>query len=247
MKKYLIRLLALPLLLATFAHAGESEDLIRAKLKTVLPDAQVIQIDAMPVSGFPGGLFQVTLRNYEPVLVTGDGRYVIQGDILEIRNGDLVSVTDQMMAVTRRQELARVKAEDMVVFPATGKLQRVLYVFTDVDCGYCRKFHAQVPELNRRGVEVRYLAFPRGGMASPVAGKLNGVWCSPDRRKAMTEAKRGTQVAPAAAVCKAPVKAQYDLGNQLGVRGTPAVFSDEGLQLGGYVPVEELARSLKLR
>lgn len=248
MKKYLTGLLALfPLLLAAGAHAGV-EDVLRAKIRAALPEIEITTITPVPVAGFPGGLYQVSSKNYEPVLATGDGRYVIQGDLLELRNGSLSSVTDQMLAAERSEALAQVKAEDMVIFPAAGnKPKRVVYVFTDVDCGYCRKFHAQMPDLNARGIEVRYLAFPRGGPSSPVAGKLAGVWCAKDRQRAMNDAKRGVQLAAATALCKHPVKSQYEVGSALGVRGTPAIFSQDGMHLGGYLPTDELAKTLQLR
>lgn len=248
MKKFYAGLLMLAVgLMAPQVQAADPEALIRARLKAVLPEAEVTSVKLMPVEGFPAGLYQVTTRNYEPVIVTGDGRYMLQGDLLEIKGSAFASVTDQMLAVDRSQALAKVKLEDMVIFPATGKAKRVLYVFTDVDCGYCRKFHEEVPELNQRGVEVRYLAFPRGGTSSPVAGKLSSVWCAKDRQRAMTDAKRGTALAAATALCKNPVNKQYDLGTELGVRGTPAIFSEDGMQLGGYVPAEKLAKTLQLR
>lgn len=248
MKKYLGRLLLLvPALLATAVHAGP-EDVIRAKLKAALPDADITSVEAMPVSGFATGLYQVNSRNYEPVMVTGDGRYLIQGDLLELRNGAISNVSDQMMAEDRAKALAQVKPQDMVIFPATGgKAKRVIYVFTDPDCGYCRKFHQQVEAINARGIEVRYLAFPRGGLSSPVAGKLSSVWCSRDRQRALTDAKRGVALAAAPLACKSPVGQQYSLGNGLGVRGTPAIFGQDGMQIGGYLPVDELAKALQLR
>jgi thiol:disulfide interchange protein DsbC len=248
MKKYLGGLLLLvPALLAAPALAGP-EDVIRAKLKAALPEAEVTTIEPMPVSGFATGLYQVNSRNYEPVMVTGDGRYLIQGDLLELRNGVISNVADQMMATERAKALSQVKAEDMVIFPAAGgKAKRVIYVFTDPDCGYCRKFHKQMEAINARGIEVRYLAFPRGGMSSPVAGKLSSVWCAKDRQRAMTDAKRGTALAAAAAACKSPVGQQFALGAELGVRGTPAVFDQDGMQLGGYLPVDDLAKALQLR
>jgi thiol:disulfide interchange protein DsbC len=242
MRLHLSRLLLPLFLLAASAH-GAPEDAIRAKLKGVMPDAQITSIVASPVSG----LYQVNSRNYEPVLATADGRFLIQGELLEIQGSKIVNVSDQMMATERKQALAAVKPEDMVVFPAAGKMKSLVYVFTDVDCGYCRKFHAEVPELNKQGIEVRYLAFPRGGPSSPVSAKLNNVWCAKDRQAALTQAKRGAAVPAAAPVCKSPVVAQYDLGTALGVRGTPAVFDAEGMQLGGYLPANELAKALKLR
>lgn len=248
MKKFLAGLLALfPLLLTAGAHAG-IEDVLRGKIRAALPDIEITTVTAVPVAGFPGGLYQVSSKNYEPVLATGDGRYVIQGDLLELGSGSLTSVTDQMMAGERSKALAQVKPEDMVIFPATGgKAKRLLYVFTDVDCGYCRKFHSHIEEINARGIEVRYLAFPRGGPSSPVAGKLASVWCAKDRQRALTDAKRGVAMASAASLCKNPVKSEYELGSALGVTGTPAVFSQDGMQLGGYLAPDQLAKALQLR
>lgn len=235
-----LSLLALALL-ATGVHADPESD-IRTKLKTVLPDTDVVSVLPTPVRD----LYHVTLRNYEPILATADGRYIIQGEMLEIRGGKIVSVADQMMADERKRVLATVRPDDMVIFPAVGKARSVIYVFTDVDCGYCRKFHNEVPELNKKGVEVRYLAFPRAGANSVAATKLANVWCAKDRGAAMTQAKRGTAVPAAASLCKPPIKAQYDMGGELGVRGTPAIFDEQGMQLGGYLPADKLAKALNL-
>lgn len=233
----------LSLLLLSAAVRASPEEAIRAKLKGVLADAEVTNIQPTPLKD----LYYVSLRNYEPVLVTGDGRYLIQGDLLEIQGNRIVNIEDKMMAAERKAALARLNPADMVVFPAAGKTRAVIHVFTDVDCGYCRKLHAQVPELNKQGVEVRYLAYPRTGPGTPGAAKLNNVWCAKDRRAAMTQAKRGEAVAAAAPLCKSPVNAQYELGTEIGVRGTPAIFAADGMQLGGYLPTAELLKALNLR
>ena len=63
----------------------------------------------------------------------------------------------------------------------------------------------------------------------------------------MTQSKAGIALPAAPAVCKSPVTAQFNLGEKIEVRGTPAVFTVDGLQLGGYVPPDELAKSLGIR
>lgn len=241
----LLRRLLLPgLLLAGLAHAGP-EDVIRSKLKAVLPDAEVTTIKATPMAG----IYEVRARNYETVLVSADGRYMIQGELLEVQGDKIVSVSDQSMSGERSQALAGVKLADMIIFPASGKPKAVIYAFTDVECGYCRKLHAEVPQLNKLGIEVRYLAWPRSGKDSPVAKEMADVWCAKDPRLALTQAKKGFAPAPAASVanCRKTVSAQFDLGETLGVRGTPAVFSQTGMQLGGYLPAAEMAKALGIR
>lgn len=229
-------------LLSACAQAGP-EDVIRAKVKAVLPDIEITSIKALPVPG----LYVVNASNYESVMASSDGRYLIQGELLEIKGNRIVSVEDQSLVEDRKQGLAAVKAADMVVFPATGKKKGAVYIFTDVDCGYCRKLHKEMHEINKLGIEVRYLAFPRSGPGTPLAAGMNNVWCAPDRLQALTDAKAGKKAPAAAASCKSPVDAQYALGVKLGVRGTPAIFSEEGLQLGGYVPAADLAKALDIR
>lgn len=229
-------------MLPTAAQAGP-EDVIRAKIKQALPDAEITAIKPSPVAG----LYQVTARNYEPVLASADGRYLIQGEVLEVQGNKIVNVTDQSLAGERKERLAALKPTDMVIFPAVGKTKASIYVFTDVDCGYCRKLHQEVPELNQMGIEVRYLAFPRSGPKTTAAAKMDNVWCAKDRQTAMTQSKKGIPVAPAAAGCKSPVSSEYQLGVDLGVNGTPAIFTTDGMQIGGYVPADQMAKTLGLR
>lgn len=226
---------------ASAAQAGP-EEVIRARLKQAIPEADITSVVLTDVAG----LYRVHSKNYETILVTADGRYLVQGDLLEIRGNKVVSVTDQQLAGERRTALAAVKSGDMVIFPAAGKTRAAVYVFTDVDCGYCRKLHKEMAEINKLGIEVRYLAFPRSGPKTPVAEKMDSVWCAKDPKAAMTQAKAGVQLAQAPSVCKSPVADQFALGERLGVRGTPAIMAVDGRELGGYLPAAELAKALDL-
>ena len=127
------------------------------------------------------------------------------------------------------------------MFPARGKAKAVLTVFTDIDCGYCRRMHQEMAEYNRLGITIEYLFYPRDGIGSEAFDKAVSVWCSADRRAALTAAKAG-QALPKAD-CANPVTRDYDLGRRIGLDGTPAIYAPDGTQLGGYVaPAEMLAR-----
>jgi len=233
------------LVLALFLVAGTAwagpEDIIRAKLKTAFPDVVVADIKPAALPNF----YLVTSSNYDPIFVSGDGRFLIQGNVMEVRGSQLVSVFDEAMAGERKTALAAVKHDDLIVFPAVGKVKGVVYVFTDVDCPYCRKLHTEVPELNKKGIEVRYLAFPRTGPKSVAAGKMDKVWCAQDRLAALTDAKMGhTDPGAQRPLCKSPVRDQFALGVALGVTGTPAVMLEDGTEVGGYVPTAELIKDV---
>jgi thiol:disulfide interchange protein DsbC len=118
----------------------------------------------------------------------------------------------------------------------------IIYVFTDVDCGYCRKLHRDVTELNENAITVRYLAYPRGGVRSATYKQMENIWCAEDRPQALTDAKKGRPAK--ASKCDNPVANQYALGKKMGVRGTPAIFLESGRALPGYLPPDELLKAL---
>jgi thiol:disulfide interchange protein DsbC len=128
----------------------------------------------------------------------------------------------------------------MVVFSPKEPAKAHITVFTDTDCGYCQKLHSEVPELNRRGIEVRYVAFPRQGIGSHGYNSLVSVWCSKDRKAAMNKAKSREELP--AATCDNPVAKQFELGQLIGVNGTPAIVLGNGQMIPGYQPAPQLAK-----
>ena len=113
----------------------------------------------------------------------------------------------------------------MLVYKAKNQ-KHVITVFTDITCGYCRKLHSEMKELNDDGITVRYLAFPRQGVPSPMPDNMRSVWCAADPLKAMTDAQNGKSVP--VAKCDADIAGQYHLGGVLGVNGTPAIVLENG-------------------
>ena len=217
------------------AHAAtERDDLLRQVLSDVFPDVEVTRIKPAPIPG----LYEVMLGT-DMIYLSEDGRYILQGDLIDL--GNKLNLSEQQRAAARRQILESIPGSETIDF-ATDSAPRTVYVFTDITCGYCRRFHRDVAELNNKGVAVRYLAFPRAGIGSESFKDMEAVWCAADRNAAMTLAKQGGKVA--AAQCDNPVKRQYELGQSLGVRGTPAIYLDSGHEMPGYVPPDTLLRAL---
>ena len=131
---------------------------------------------------------------------------------------------------------------DQVVFPATGAKKHTITVFTDIDCAYCRRLHAQIGEYNNLGIEVNYLFFPRAGVGSHSFEKAVSVWCAADRNSAFTTAKAGEEPAPLD--CPNPVERHFQIGKELGVTGTPALVAEDGTLIPGYVPPATLIGGL---
>jgi thiol:disulfide interchange protein DsbC len=219
---------------------------VRASLLGFSPD---VPIQDIRPSSIPG-LVEVELDS-GIIYVSEDGQYLVRGDISRFEGKRLVSLTDEAMGRKRVELMKTLNRKDMVIFPARGKAKEVITVFTDTDCGYCRRLHEEVPAMNRMGVEVRYLAYPRNlprtGPDGGTSKVMRDVWCHPTPDKAMTIVKSGGRVAEAKASCKAPIEAQYALGQKMGVQGTPAIFTSKGVNVGGYVTAKQLAERLELK
>ena len=198
-----------------------------------------VAVEAVRPSVVPG-LYEVA-HGGEVLYVTGDGRYALTGDLFETANGK--NLSDQRRVEARQALLKTVSDDDGVIF-APKSPRYSITVFTDVDCQFCRRLHSEVAEYNRLGVRIRYLFYPRSGPGTDSWRKAEVVWCSANRQEALTKAKQGGEVEGKA--CKGtPVERTYELGQELGIKGTPGIFTDRGEYLPGYYPPAQLVEKLK--
>ncbi len=190
-----------------------------------------VSIDAVKLSA--AGLYEV-MQSGEVVYVTTDARFAISGQLYDL---------EHHTNLTRLSVISGIKDEDTIIFaPKTPRY--TVTVFTDVDCQYCRKLHAQIAEYNRRGIRVRYVFYPRSGPGTDSWRKAEAVWCSADRADALTRAKLGAAM-PRSQPCKTHVTQSYEAGNALGMQGTPGIFSERGEYISGYLSPEDLLSRLK--
>ena len=220
-------------LCATHVWADAQQN-IRQSLETLKFPVPITSVSESPVEG----LHQVQLENGRVIYATADGHYLIQGVLMAVEEGGVRNLTAEVEAKAAKGILDDIPTNKLVVF-SPEKPKTHITVFTDVDCGYCRKLHGEIDQLTALGIEVRYAAFPRGGMQSPTAATMRSVWCADDRQGALTRAKLGEKI-PAAS-CDDPVAEEYNLGAQLGVQGTPAIFFANGTLVPGYKPAAQLA------
>jgi len=221
-----------------FQAAAQDTAAFEAKLRQLVPETS--KIDSIGESAMPG-VMEVSI-NGRTVYAYGAGDYLLLGDAYDVARK--VSLADEKRNAAMAEMLKEIKPEDTVVMKG-AESKRVITVFTDIDCGYCRKLHNEIPALNAAGVEVRYLAFPRAGVGSNSYKKLVSVWCADDSADAMTAAKRGQDPAPKE--CANPVAQQYQMGQQAGVTGTPTMILDDGTVIPGYVPAARLTEQLGLK
>jgi thiol:disulfide interchange protein DsbC len=223
---------------------GHAEQAVNASSKASDPRVEIARkVDARPedvrTTPIPG-LYEVA-HGADLLYVSADGKYVIDGDLYDIDNK--INLSEGRRTQARVAAISAVRDDQAIVFgPKTAKY--TVTVFTDIDCGYCRKLHSEMAEINRLGIRVRYLFYPREGPGSSSWQKADAVWCAPDRNDALTRAKKGETIA--ARNCgTTPVARDYELGQKMGIRGTPGIFTAQGEYIAGYLPPQQLLAHLQ--
>lgn len=236
-------------LVACYSNIGLAEDAqkeqIEHNLQKMDPMVEVESISPSPLTG----IYEVELKTGELLYADKQGKYILLGNLLQFNDDEgFVNLAAKKRAGIRQRQLKEVPSEEMVIYPAAGEQKAKIYVFTDVDCGYCRKLHQEVPKLNKMGIEVVYLAFPRQGPGTNTYRNMVSIWCAEqgkERRAAMDAAKGGGLIPMKK--CDAPVMKQFELGQRMGVNGTPAIVFSTGQLIPGYAPAEQIAAMLDIK
>ncbi|MCL5975150.1 MAG: thioredoxin fold domain-containing protein [Gammaproteobacteria bacterium] len=232
----LSRLVWLPLMLCmSFAQADDMTKL-KAELKKQLPDMQLQSLEPVGKTGLYEGIIDGRIYYF-----TADGKYLLQGDLLALESRE--NITEARRLELKKAILDDLNEDSLIIF-AAKKPDYTVTIFTDIDCGYCRELHRQVKDYNKLGISIRYMAYPRAGAESESANKLIEVWCAKDQQKAMTDAKAQREVKKTSLCENNPVAEHFEIGGKLGVRGTPAIFLEDGQMLPGYVPPKKLREIL---
>jgi thiol:disulfide interchange protein DsbC len=224
-----------PAVKAAPAKAAVPAD-VRARVVAKLPGAKPDDVGPSPIPG----LYEVTMGGLI-AYVSSDGKYLLSGNVYDLDTQ--ANLTAARRNSARAKALAAAPEGDMIVFsPANPKM--TVTVFTDVDCSFCRRFHNQIADMNKAGVRVRYVMFPRTGPGTESWRKAEAVWCTKDRRDALTRAKKGEELKSKA--CDASsIKTQYTMGEDLGVEGTPAIFTQTGDYIGGFMTPDQLVQAVQ--
>ncbi len=238
MYRWLSVLVAINLMTAAIhadENASDQMQKIKAKLTESFPTHIPDRISRSPVDGLYQAVYGTQI-----IYVTEDARYVFHGVIMDLEDGNK-NLTEQATGEARKAFMSTVNAQQSISFGA-DKPKHTITVFTDIDCGYCRKLHNEMDQYASYGIKINYLMFPRNGLQSPSYTKSVSVWCSDDREDALTRAKNGESIP--STECENPVANHFDVGQKLGVTGTPAIVTANGDLMPGYVPAKQLAQRL---
>ncbi len=217
-------------------HAASADP--RTALIKLLPAGS--KIDDLRPSPIPG-IYEF-VEGAEISYLTADGKYFLDGNVYDMATRE--NLTEVLRSRARLVMINAVPESEMLIFAPKNPLYTVT-VFTDVDCQYCRKLHSDMAELNKLGIRVRYLFYPRTGPNTESWRKAEVVWCSADRNDALTRAKAGGQLDMNKRCPATPVAREYALGQSVGVKGTPAIITDSGDFINGYMPPRDLLQAIK--
>jgi thiol:disulfide interchange protein DsbC len=216
---------------------GQAADPRAALLKRLPAGSKVEDLRPSPIPG----IYEL-VQGADISYLTADGKYFIDGSLYDMDSRE--NLTEAVRARARLAMISAIPESQMVIFSPKNPLYTIT-VFTDVDCAYCRKLHSEIAELNRLGVRVRYLFYPRTGPNTDSWKKAEVVWCSPNRNEALTRAKSGAQLDMGKTCDATPVAREYALGVSIGVRGTPAIITERGDYITGYMPPRDLVQQIK--
>jgi len=236
-----IRLTAIIAATFAFASAQAGEDNVeleqlRQKVGGMFDSIDPADIDVSPVDGW------FTIHKGPIVAyVSADGRYLLQGDMIDLDQS--VNLSEEIRVETRRELMATVSDEEVISF-TPEEVKYSVSIFTDVECTYCRRLHSQIDEYMDRGIDVRYLLYPRNGPAKRSWNTAEEVWCAADRKNALTMAKLDREFASAS--CDASIiQDHYVIGKDVGLNGTPAIVFSDGTLVSGYMTPDKLTAALE--
>lgn len=222
---------------AVYAGDTSAEQAVRTVFQKNFPELEVTSVQSTPIDGV-----MLVAVGAEIFYVSADGQYLLTGDMYGMESRD--NLTEAVRNESRAEYMAAIDPESSILFAADEPLYTIT-VFTDIDCGYCRKLHREMASYNDLGISVRYLFFPRSGPDTPSWEKAEAVWCADSRQEALTAAKNGQSFESPEECADTPVAEHYSLVQQLGLRGTPAIFTQSGQLISGYVPADELLELLE--
>ena len=217
-------------LFASAAFADEAQ--IRKALEPKLGANAIEGISPSPVPG----IWEVRLRTRQgPQIVYSDssGAYLIQGNIYEIRSGR--DLTEE-----RFRKISAIKFESLPLEQAVkvqrGNGRRILAMFSDPYCPYCRQFEKTLLQID----DITVYVFMYPVIRPQNADHSKAVWCSPDRARAWLELAIDHKRPAAPADCDNPVEKNLELGRSLGVNSTPTLILANGERVAGGLAAAEL-------
>jgi thiol:disulfide interchange protein DsbC len=221
------------LMLSMAAQADDGAENLEKRLKDLYP---ATRIERVQTSEIPA-LYEVTMGK-NSAYTDATGRYFVFGHLYDMK-------TQRDLTAERMKKLQRIDFSQLPLGDAIktvrGKGERVLAVFSDPDCPYCKRLEAELDKLDN--VTLYIFPYPLEGLHPEAVDKAVAVWCAPDRARAWVDLMKTGKI-PARRNCENPIQRNIQLAQRLGINGTPTMLSADGRMLSGAVPGDRIEQWL---
>lgn len=231
MRKFVVSIAAFAAATTVFADAGDVEK----RLKEQYPATKITAVRETPVQG----VYEVAMgRNV--AYTDASGRYMIFGHLYDMK--EQKDLTAQRLDEINKIDVSALPLSDAIK-TVKGDGSRKLYVFSDPDCPFCQRLEREtMPKLDN--VTIYTFLYPLEGLHPDAKRKAETIWCAKDRAKAWNDYMTTGNLPTEATQCDTPIERNIQLGNGLGINGTPTILTGDGTIVPGFVPASELERRL---
>jgi thiol:disulfide interchange protein DsbC len=210
---------------------AQTEQQIKAEIQKKLgSNAKVRSVTAAPVSG----LYEILVGN-EIFYTDSSGKYLIQGEIIELTSGK--NITEQ-----RQADLNRIKWTDLnqanALKTVRGNGQRQLAIFSDPNCGYCKRLEKSLQQLDNVTIYTYLIPI----LSPDSAQKSKQIWCSTDPYKSYIDWMINGTVLAGKSDCNNPLDKNLAFAKAYGITGTPTLFFTDGSRFPGAVQVSDIEK-----
>lgn len=219
---------------ATETTTGNSraEKEIATRLHELYPSTRISDVHATAIDG----IYEVVMgKNIG--YTNSEGRYFMFGHIFDMTTQQ--DVTQQRIDALNVVNFAQLPLEDAIK-TVRGKGQRVLAVFSDPDCPYCRKLEHELPRLDN--VTIYTFLMPLDGLHPESSKKAKAIWCSTNQSQALDNYMMNDEMPDMSKTCDNPIERNVQLGQKLNINGTPTLISGDGRVLPGMAPADQLEK-----
>ena len=183
------------------------------------------------------GIYEVRI-GHDVLYVDERGQYLFyEGDLIEMK-------TQRNLTRERVEELLTIDFKtlplELAIKQVSGNGKRVMAVFEDPNCGYCKRLRADLVKLD----DVTIYTFPMAFLAADSEPKARKALCAADKARAWNDLLLNNHVPGNAGTCDTPLAQVRELAQKLGITGTPVLFFANGKRLQGYAPPERFNRML---
>ncbi len=238
LKRLSIPLAMIVAMLLTFGTpAARAQDTEEARIKQALQvKFPKMTVDTVTRMLF-GGLFEVIMGG-EVVYTDAKTELLLAGTLYDTRTMPARNLTQE----TTQKVAAKLMAasHDTAIKMVRGNGKRVLYTFEDPNCGYCRELYKELGKMT----DITVYTFLVPILSPDSTEKSRAIWCARDRAKAWDQVMIKGNVSEPSKPCDAPLAKNTEISQRLGLRGTPAIFTASGQQLGGFIPAQQIENAL---